>query len=200
MKKNSLKLLKKKILTLLNLIEIEDHFFETQLNDFIDKNNLNFEVIQSPMFITSRLDFENFVSSQKKIIRMASFYQKIRQKLSILTDEDNKPIGGKWSFDEENRKKIPKTIEIPSLPINQKDNEFKSLKSKIDHTFHEHPGSLDYLWMPTNRKDSLEWLDLFLENKFSKFGDYEDAIRFENNFLFHSALSPVLNMGLINSR
>ena len=50
-----------------------------------------------------------------------------------------------------------KTIEIPSLPISQKDNEFKSLKSKIDHTFHEHPGSLDYLWMPTNRKDSLEW-------------------------------------------
>ena len=51
--------------------------------------------------------------------------------------------------------------------------------------------------MPTNRKDSLDWLDLFLENKFSKFGDYEDAIRFENNFLFHSALSPVLNMGLL---
>jgi deoxyribodipyrimidine photolyase-related protein len=51
--------------------------------------------------------------------------------------------------------------------------------------------------MPTNRKDSLEWLDFFLENKFSKFGGYEDAIRFENNFLFHSALSPVLNMGLL---
>ena len=51
---------------------------------------------------------------------MASFYQKIRQKLCILTDENNKPIGGKWSFDEENRKKIPKTIEIPSLPIIKK--------------------------------------------------------------------------------
>ena len=128
---------------------------------------------------------------------MASFYQKIRQKLCVLTDENNKPIGGKWSFDEENRKKIPKNIEIPSFPIIQKDNKFKSLKSKINSTFHGHPGSLDYLWMPTNRKDSLEWLDLFLENKFSKFGDYEDAIRFENNFLFHSALSPVLNMGLL---
>ncbi len=195
--KKFLKVVKKESINIVKCFEVEDHFFETQLNDFINKNNLSFEIIQSPMFITSRLEFENFALSQKKTIRMASFYQKIRQKLCILTDENNKPIGGKWSFDEENRKKIPKNIEIPSFPIIQKDNKFKSLKSKINSTFHGHPGSLDYLWMPTNRKDSLEWLDLFLENKFSKFGDYEDAIRFENNFLFHSALSPVLNMGLL---
>ena len=92
---------------------------------------------------------------------------------------------------------IPKNIEIPTVPSSQNDNEFKSLKLKVHSMFKDHPGSLDHLWMPTNRKESLKWLDLFLENKFSKFGDYEDAIRSENNFLFHSALSPVLNMGLL---
>ena len=51
--------------------------------------------------------------------------------------------------------------------------------------------------MPTNRKDALSWLDNFLQNKFIDFGNYEDAIRSENNILFHSALSPVLNMGII---
>jgi len=56
---------------------------------------------------------------------------------------------------------------------------------------------MDNLWMPTNRKTALIWLDDFLQYKFIDFGNYEDAIRSENNFLFHSALSPVLNMGII---
>ena len=51
---------------------------------------------------------------------MASFYQKMRIKLSILIDENTKPIGGKWSFDEENRKKIPRDIIVPETPKNIK--------------------------------------------------------------------------------
>jgi deoxyribodipyrimidine photolyase-related protein len=195
--KKLLKVIKIENVNSISYFEIEDHFFETQLNVFINKNNINFDVFQSPMFITSREEFNDFAYSQKKIIRMASFYQKVRQKHSILTDDNNKPLGGKWSFDEDNRKKIPKNFEIPPVPISQNDNDFKKLKSKIHSIFHDHPGSLDHLWMPTNRQDSLKWLDLFLEKKFLKFGDYEDAIRFENNFLFHSAMSPILNMGLL---
>ena len=191
------KTLKNENINSIKYFEIEDRFFETQFNDFLVNNNIEFEVVQSPMFMTSRKEFNDFADSQKKLIRMASFYQKVRQKKSILTDESNKPLGGKWSFDEDNRKKIPKNIEIPTVPSSQNDNEFKLLKLKIHSMFKDHPGSLDHLWMPTNRKESLKWLDLFLENKFSKFGDYEDAIRSENNFLFHSALSPVLNMGLL---
>ena len=51
--------------------------------------------------------------------------------------------------------------------------------------------------MPTNRKNALSWLDKFLQNKFIDFGNYADAIMSENNFLFHSALNTVLNMGII---
>ena len=90
-----------------------------------------------------------------------------------------------------------KNIDIPEIPPIQDDNSFKSLKLTINSFFHDHPGSTDYLWMPTDREESLMWLDNFFENKFSNFGNYEDAIRSENNFLFHSAISPILNMGLI---
>ena len=180
--------------------EIEDHPFETEFQNIVSKNNLDFEVIQSPMFLTTRFEFNEFIKSQKKLIRMASFYQKIRQKMFILIDKDNKPFGGKWSFDEDNRKKIPKNVEIPIIPVNKNHKKFQSLKSKIKSIFHDHPGEIDYLWMPTNREESLKWLDDFLENKFKKFGDYEDAIRLENNFLFHSAISPLLNMGLLTPK
>ena len=192
-----LKVIKKENISKIKYFEIEDHFFEKRFNNFVLVNKLNHETINNPMFLTSRLEFKEFLKSQKKLIRMASFYQKIRQKMSILIDDQNKPLGGKWSYDEDNRKKIPKNIDIPKIPPMQDDNKFKSLKLTINSFFHDHPGSTDYLWMPTDREESLMWLDNFLENKFSNFGNYEDAIRSENNFLFHSAISPILNMGLI---
>ena len=192
-----LEVIKKKKITSIKFFEIEDHFFETKFNNFISENKLDYEIINNPMFLTSRLEFKDFLKSQKKLIRMASFYQKIRQKMSILINDQNKPVGGKWSYDEDNRKKIPKNIDIPKIPPIQDDKKFKSLKLKINSFFHDHPGSTDYLWMPTNRQESLIWLDNFFKNKFSSFGNYEDAIRSENNFLFHSAISPILNMGLL---
>ena len=192
-----LEVIKKKKITSIKFFEIEDHFFETKFNNFISENKLDYEIINNPMFLTSRLEFRDFLKSQKKLIRMASFYQKIRQKMSILIDDQNKPLGGKWSYDEDNRKKIPKNIDIPKIPPIQEDKKFKSLKLKINSFFHDHPGSTDYLWMPTNRQESLIWLDNFFKNKFSNFGNYEDAIISENNFLFHSAISPILNMGLL---
>ncbi len=192
-----LKVIKKEDISKIKYFEIEDHFFEKRFNNFVLVNKLNHETINNPMFLTSRLEFKEFLKSQKKLIRMASFYQKIRQKLSILIDDQNKPLGGKWSYDEDNRKKIPKNIDIPKIPPIQDGNKFKSLKLTINSFFHDHPGSTDYLWMPTDREESLMWLDNFFENKFLNFGNYEDAIRSENNFLFHSAISPILNMGLI---
>ncbi len=52
-------------------------------------------------------------------------------------------------------------------------------------------------WLPTTHKDSIKWLDYFIAKKFNLFGDYEDAVDTNNNFLFHSALSPMINLGLI---
>ena len=181
----------------INYFEIEDHFFEDIFNKFIIKNNIQTKLIQNPMFLLSRGEFEEFAHTQKNLIRMASFYQKMRIKMSILIDENTKPIGGKWSYDEENRKKIPQNINIPEKPSLINNNDINDLKNKINLIFKDHPGSVDYLWMPTNRQEALKWMDKFLKTKFHNFGIYEDAIIENNNFLFHSALSPIINMGLL---
>jgi deoxyribodipyrimidine photolyase-related protein len=191
------KFIKKHNINSIKYFEIEDHFFECQFHSFIKKIKINYEVLNSPMFLSSRLEFKEFALTQKKIIRMASFYQLMRRKLNILIDQNGKPTGGKWSFDEDNRKKIPQKLIPPLIPKNSMYTNLDKLKILINNYFPDHPGSMDNLWMPTNRKDALSWLDNFLQNKFIDFGNYEDAIRSENNFLFHSALSPVLNMGII---
>ena len=181
----------------INYFEIEDHFFEDIFNKFIIKNKIQTKLIQNPMFLLSRAEFVEFAHTQKNLIRMASFYQKMRIKMSILIDENTKPIGGKWSYDEENRKKIPVNIAIPEKPSLINNNDINDLKNKINLIFKDHPGSVDYLWMPTNRQEALKWMDKFFKTKFHNFGIYEDAIIDNNNFLFHSALSPIVNMGLL---
>jgi len=195
-----LKILKDEKVRTISYFEIEDHFFEDRFNKFVSDNNLETKLFQSPMFLNSRSQFVEFAKTQKSIIKMASFYQKMRIKMSILIDNNKKPIGGKWSFDEENRKKISGKINIPKVPINTKDQRINNLKHKINVLFRDHPGSADYLWMPTNREEALKWMEIFFQNKFHDFGTYEDAIIDNNNFLYHSALSPIINMGLLTPK
>ena len=115
----------------INYFEIEDHFFEDNFNKFIIKNKIKTKLIQNPMFLLSRAKFVEFAHTQKNLIRMASFYQKMRIKMSILIDENTKPIGGKWSYDEENRKKIPQNINIPEKPSLTNNNDINDLKIKL---------------------------------------------------------------------
>ena len=73
----------------------------------------------------------------------------------------------------------------------------KKLKKEIEKLFPKHPGDVDNFWLPTTFSDAIKWLDHFIQKKFNLFGDYEDAVDVNNNFLFHSALSPLINLGLI---
>ena len=194
-----LKTIIKKKINHLYFYEVEDKFFEKRIFTFVKKNNLKYTVLQSPMFLNSRLDFKDYLNTVKKPL-MASFYKKQRIKNNILVYEKDKPIGGKWSFDEENRKKIKKDLVLPSFPAKKTNKNFDNIKILINKNFKNHPGSIDDFWLETNRLNVRKLVNEFISNKFQYFGDYEDAVIKENNFLFHSLLSPYLNNGLITPK
>ena len=175
--------------------EIEDKFFEKKISTLCKKNKIKLTFIQSPMFLNSRDEFKNYLSKTKKPF-MANFYKIARAKTDILM-ENNKPKGGKWSFDEDNRKKLPKDIKIPEMITAKETKHTKVLKQQINTIFKNHPGQVDNFWLPTTYDDAVKWLDYFIIKKFNLFGDYEDAVDTNNNFLFHSALSPMINLGLL---
>ena len=187
-------IIKNKVKELISF-EIEDKFFEKKILSLTKKVKISWKVINSPMFLNSRNDFKDYLSKTKKPF-MANFYKTARIKIDILMDK-GKPKGGKWSFDEENRKKLPKDIKIPAMPVANETSHTKNLKKEIKQIFKNHPGDVDNFWLPTTHKDSIKWLDYFIAKKFNLFGDYEDAVDTDNNFLFHSALSPMINLGLI---
>ena len=117
------------------------------------------------MFLINHEDYEDVISNKR--LFMASFYQKMRRKFNILIDNEGKPIGGKWSFDEENRKKLPKDIKIIDLPKVDASNNFEYIQGLVNNLFSNHPGKLQTIWLPTNRKEAQKWFKNFLKLRFS---------------------------------
>ena len=176
--------------------EILNKNHEIKMKKFVNDNGLDWEIIDSPMFINNKKYFKEFLSNYKKPL-MVNFYKSIRKKLNLLVDIENKPLGGKWSFDEENRKKLPKNIEIPQMPRPKKNKELDNIIKLVDVIFKDNPGDTKNFWLSTDHKGAEHALKSFLENKINLFGDYEDAVSTRDSFLFHSAISPYMNIGLI---
>tara|TARA_Y100000817_G_scaffold120897_1_gene94690 strand:+ start:117 stop:1445 length:1329 start_codon:yes stop_codon:yes gene_type:complete len=188
--------IKDKKINEVSFFEIEDIFFEKRIKLFFKKKNIKFNEIKSPMFLTSRIEFKKYLESTKKPF-MANFYKINRSKTNILMNKNGTPKGGKWSFDEDNRKKLPDKIDIPKHLKFQSTPHTEDLKKFIEINFKNHPGSTNNFWFPTTRDQTQKLFDQFIKNKINLFGDYEDAVSKKSNILFHSALSPLINIGLI---
>ena len=145
----------------------------------------------------SREEFKLAVKG-KKVFRMSSFYKKKKKKFNILLDTNKKPLGGKWSFDEENREKIPASSVIPPSPQHKKSAHHEEVSCLINNYFGSHPGSLENIWFPVTRKAAAEHFEDFLKMKAGNFGTYEDAMVEGKHFLFHSGLSAAMNTGLLS--
>ena len=193
------KIIKEKKVKKVSFFEIEDKFFEKKILNILKKNSCEVNQINSPMFLTSRSEFKVYLSKNKRPF-MANFYKIVRSKLNILMNKDATPKGKKWSFDEDNRKKLPVNIVIPNISNIKETKETVRLKKFINQTFTGHPGKIENFWFPTTRHDAHKWLDQFLKERLKLFGDYEDSVTERSNTVFHSALSPLINIGLITPK
>lgn len=179
----------------LHIVDPVDHNLEEEIILLAKNKDININWYESPMFLTTSDWIKKNFGLQKKYL-MNSFYIKQRKRLNILL-ENNKPIGGKWSFDKENREKIDDSIKIPKIP-KLRENEFiKEAREYVVKNFAQNPGSTDSFIYPTNHLQAKEWFESFLKNRFSNFGVYQDAMIENEDFLFHSVLTPILNTGLI---
>jgi len=190
------KYLEKTKIKKISIWSIEDKWFEKRLKK-LEKNGISIEIHDTPMFLTKLNEFKEMCTQRKSPkYKMTDFYINQRKKLDILM-KDNKPIGGKWTFDGENRKKLPQNTTPPPLLQFKKTNHTKDVTKLVDEVFNNHYGETKYFNYPTTRKQALDNLRHFLDHKFSKFGDYEDSVDERSHLWFHSNLSSSLNIGLI---
>ena len=186
-------------LTDLHLADPHDFILEKRLRRFAEKRGITLHVHPSPAFLSPPDFLEDHIAGRKKPF-MAAFYQAQRKRMGILIDPDGSPAGGQWSFDEDNRKKLPRHFTAPDLPESPR-NEY--VEKAIDHIarhFPDHPGKVENFRYPVTRADARAWLDRFVAERFHDFGAYEDAISTRHPFLHHSVLTPALNIGLLTPR
>ena len=174
-------------------------FYDPYDNKLFEKLNkiVKCNILEQKQFIISNDEIINnkdkFYSNGK--YRNDLFYKFMRIKLDILINK-GKPEGGKWSFDSENRLSLPKGIKIPDLPKVKNNEYIEEAINYVKKNFNNY-GSLDNFIYPIDHKSSINWLNNFLEEKLNKFGPYEDAVSTQENFIFHSVLTPMMNIGLL---
>ncbi len=125
------------------------------------------------------------------------FYQWQRRRLNILMNPNGKPKGGRWSFDKDNRKPLPKGISLPFNPPSINNEYYEEAKNYITENLQDNYGEIEETIYPIDHRSAKKWLVDFLEDRFRLFGKYEDAETERNPFLFHSVLTPMMNIGLL---
>lgn len=152
-----------------------DDLVNRRLARFSERRGISCQILDTPQFLTPQaLREECFRGTGKPL--MARFYERQRARMKILLTKDGKPVGGQWSFDTENRQRLPKGMPVPPPPRP------------------EESGGLLY---PSTPEGAERWLDEFLAYRLNGFGAYEDAISQRHSVLFHSVLTPSLNIGLL---
>jgi deoxyribodipyrimidine photolyase-related protein len=161
------------------------------IKNIIQEQNINFLIRPSQFQDIKNLIYSGTRYSHEK------FYKYQRLELNILLDKHKKPLHNKWSFDAENRKALPKNIKIPNIKYAKSNKYVLEAKKYVNNNFPDNYGSLDNCIYPIDRAGSMRWLMEFLEKRLIKFGDYEDAVSKDSLFVYHSVLSPMMNIGLL---
>ena len=181
----------------LRAIDPEDHNLLLRLSAGARRQRIELEILPDPHFLTSIQQIEQFVGDKKKLF-FTNFYIEQRKRLQILLEQGQKPQGGKWSFDTENRKRLPSGHEPPSFELASQDAYSKEASKYVNRYFQDSYGDPESLWYPISQQGSQKHLESFFDERFSRFGDYEDSISREHVFLYHSVVTPMLNIGLIS--
>ncbi len=181
----------------IHFIDPIDDWLMKRVKKACDINYLEIRVHATPQFLTPEKLFNSYFKSSKKRYFHAQFYKKQRQELNILMLPNEQPEGGKWSFDEENRKKYPKKQIPPALHFPEVNADKKEAIQYVEQKFPNALGSCSSIDYPTTFKEARTWLEAFLHHRFHDFGAYEDALAHQYHFLNHSVLSMSLNNGLL---
>ena len=149
-------------------------------------------------FFASRTRFAAWANGRRSW-RMEHFYREMRREHQILMDGDQ-PEGGAWNFDSENRKSLPADASLPERLRFAPDTTTREVIALVAQRFGEHFGTVDTFSWPVTRDQALEALQDFIANALPWFGDYQDAMKAGDTFLYHSLLAPALNLGLLSPR
>lgn len=179
--------------------QLPDEFrLDEELKVYCGTLSIPAQVYDTEHFYTTRDELGSFFAGKKGLL-MENFYREMRKKHDVLM-EGKEPWGGKWNFDEDNRKKLPKNHHpYPPLLF---DNNVQPQYDRIRKAGIVTIGSVDpqHLYWPVNREQSLLLLSYFTENCLPLFGTFQDAMQTDEWSVYHSRLSFSMNTKMLSPK
>ena len=163
-----------------------------------NSHTLAVEILQDKRFLCSNEEFVSWWQGRRQP-RMEHFYRKMRRHTGLLMDE-NKPVGGRWNFDIENRKAPRAGMVFPTPCYFTPDQTTSEVLTLVDAYFPNNFGSLEPFWFGVTHADAEAAFDRFIAKALPYFGDFQDAMVQRSSFLFHAVISLYLNIGLLDPR
>ncbi|MEO0033210.1 MAG: hypothetical protein RIS94_2968 [Pseudomonadota bacterium] len=153
-------------------------------------------VMPDTRFVCPLPDFYQWAATRREL-RMEWFYREMRRKTGLLMESD-KPAGGRWNFDPENRGGPEPGLAPPAPPRFQIDAITRKILDLVATRFSKHFGSLDNFHWPVTAAQAEQAVTAFLSDRLPRFGRYQDAMIAGQDTMFHAVLSPAINLGLID--
>ena len=147
-------------------------------------------------FICSHRRFQRW-AEDKRQLRMELFYREMRRETGLLMDGDQ-PEGGRWNFDTENRKRLPKGLATPARQRFAPGEVTREAMADVARLFPDHFGDLDGFDWPTTAEEAEQALAHFLTDVLPGFGDWQDAMAEGEAWMWHSLTSTSINLGLLD--
>ena len=179
-----------------------NHDEQLTLESLAKKLDRPLRILPGSQFLCSREEFRELSGGKKRLL-MEQFYRVMRRRTGLLLEADGKPTGGDWNYDAENRatfrewKKAGSPLP-PKLLRPRQDEITQQVAADLERHFPEALGKADDFALPVTRRESLDWLEHFVAERLPRFGTWQDLMVEGEPDLFHSIISPMLNIGLLD--
>ena len=179
-----------------------NHDERMALGSLLKKLECPLRIIPTTQFLCSEEDFTELAQGKKRLL-MENFYREMRRRTGLLMESDGKPTGGEWNYDAENRatlrdwKKAGSPLPDP-LPRPKQDAITRDVARDLEIHFPKAPGKAADFALPVTREESLAWFSHFIGKRLSQFGTWQDLMVQGEPDMFHSIISPMLNIGLLD--
>ena len=180
------------------VVEAGEWRVQAMLEAWANRFGVPVEILPDDRFLCSKTDFAEWAGARKRLV-MEDFYRDMRKRTGLLM-QVGKPVGGRWNLDADNRKVPPRGLNFPGVATFAPDAITRDVLALVARAFGGHFGDLEPFGFAVTRGEALTALDHFIQHALPRFGDYQDAMVEGQPHLWHAALSPYINCGLLGAR
>ena len=187
-----------------------DYAMTAALPKFARRLGVPVRALPTRQFLLPREDFAAWAGERPHLV-MEEHYRRMRRLTGWLMKKPvdpraaAQPVGGEWNFDPLNRltykQYAASGLAQPNVPVRETPDEItREVIALVERHFPDHPGHARDFWFPVDRAGALRWLDKFVAERLEHFGPFEDVLAQDHPVIYHSVLSPLLNLGLLHPR